>query len=138
MGLFIVQFLLVAYQLSFVMDAGRPESNARASRVPDTMALGHLLLAAVATGVWLGWRTFGDRAWAWTAFGAALLVALIGFAISQRAMAKPAVLSTSIDRDPADIRTAESRIPEGAQILLGLISVVLVVLVLLVALGVFS
>lgn len=138
MGLFVVQFLLVAYQLSFVMDAGRPESNARASRVPDGMALGHLLLAGVATGLWLGWKTFGDRGWAWTAFAVAVLVALIGFGISQRAMLEPPEVSTATDRDPADVRTAESRIPEIAQIVLGLISVALAVLTFLVALGVFS
>lgn len=138
MGLFLVQCLFVAYQLSFVMDAGRPQSTARASRVPDGMALGHLFLTVLATGLWLGWRTYGERGWAWVGFAAALLAAALGAVIAQRSMAMPPEVSASSDRDPADLRTAESRIPEIAVVLIGVISVVLVVLTFLVALGVFN
>lgn len=138
MGLFVVQCLLVAYQLSFVMDAGRPESNARASRIPDGMALGHLFFTVLATGVWLGWKTFGDRGFAWVAFALALLAAAIGAVIAERSMAMPAEIDAPSDRDPADLRTAESRIPDIALLVGGVIHIVLVVLTFLVALGVFS
>jgi len=137
MGLFVVQLLLVAYQFTFVADAGRADSNARATRIPDSWAIGHLLLSSAATLLWLGWRIFGDRAWAWTAFGVLVIAAAIGGLIAQRALGMPSELAGT-SSDPADLRTAESRVPEVAAKLLVLVTVVLVVLVLLVAVGVFN
>lgn len=137
MGLFVVQLLLIAYQLTFVLDAGRADSNARASRIPDGAVVGHLMLTIGAAALWFGWRIYGDRAWAWTSFGVLVVAAAIGTVIAQRSLTMPPVVQGPSE-DPADLRTAESRIPEISQVLLGGITLVLLVFTLLVAAGVFS
>lgn len=135
-GLFVVQLLLVIYQFTFLGDAGRVESNARATRIPDIAVISQMVMSFCGLGLWFGWRVFEVRAWAWVTFAVILIAAIHGTVIAQRALREPPVIEGGAE-DPADLRTAEGRIPEISQYLLGAATWVLVILVLLVAAGVF-
>ena len=136
MGLFLVQILLVIYQFTYTTDAGRPESNARATRLSPELVVGHLLLSILAALLWAGWKGYGNDAFAWATFGVLVVAAALGTLIAMRSMLFPAYVTVDSD-DPADSLTAESRIPTIAQILLGLMTLVLLVFTLLTAIGVF-
>lgn len=137
MGLFLVQLLLVVYQFTYVVDADRPESNARATRLTPGVVIGHLLLSILAALLWIGWKAYGDTAFAWATFAALVLAALLGTTIAQRSLLEPAEVDGP-SPDPADHLTAESRIPVVSQVLLGAMTLVLVVFVFLVAVGVWG
>jgi len=136
MGLFLVQMLLVVYQFTYTTDAGRPESNARATRLTPGLVVGHLLLSFLAVLLWIGWKAYGNTSFAWATFIVVALAALLGTQIVRRALLSPAEVPAS-SSDPADRLTAESRIPAISHVVLGLITLVLLVFTLLSALGMF-
>lgn len=136
MGLFLVQILLVVYQFTYTTDAGRPDSNARATRLPPLLVLGHVLLSIVAALLWMGWKAYANDGFAWATFIVAAVAGLLGALIMQRAMFSPAQVD-SASGDPADALTVESRIPPISMVLLSVITVALLVFTLLTAVGVF-
>jgi len=136
MGLFLVQILLVVYQFTYIADAGRPDSNARATRLSPGLVVAHLLLSIAAALLWMGWKGYGDTGFAWATFIVLAVAALLGTTMVQRSLFSPAEVPTS-SSDPADRLTAESRIPAISHILLGLMTLVLLVFTFLTAVGVF-
>lgn len=135
MGLFLVQLLLVVYQFTYLVDAGRPESNARATRLGPGIVMGQLWLSVLAALLWVGWKAYGHSAYAWATFAALVLAVLLGTRIAQHSLRTPAEIE-STSPDPADRLTAESRLPVVSQLALGGTMIVLTVLVFFVAIGV--
>ena len=135
MGLLIVQLLGGAYQLTFVLGAGQKLSNARATRLPDFVVVGHLTAALTATALWVVWMATHEDVFAW----ATLAVLLVTSAGGLFMFARTARQDSVVDRpavDPADVRVAEKQIPATALAVHGLGAVVLLACVLLEALGV--
>lgn len=154
MGLFLVQILLVIYQFTYTTDAGRPESNARATRLGPAVVVGHLLLSITAALLWMGWKAFGNDGFAWATFIVLAVAALLGTLMVRHSMFSPAHITPpssgpsgaggasgetlpAVVVDPADTLTAESRIPVISHVLLGLFTLTLLVFTLLTAVGVF-
>lgn len=117
-GLLVVQLLLGGYLLSFVLSAGAPWSNARASRIPDPIVFGHLLAALAATVLWVIHVTTGERGFAWAR-------TLRG----GRRIGPPT-------GDPAEARVAEKQTPPIAIGLHGLFAALLLLTTALVAAGI--
>lgn len=138
MGLLVVQLILGGYQFSFVADAGRPESSARASRLPDLAVFGHIVTGIATTLVWIVWLSTDQRAIPWIAVGTLALGASVGLFMARRTIGKPTIVSADAVRYPdrADVVAAEKRIPGVAMALHGTVATLMFVLVLLVALGV--
>lgn len=138
MGLLIVQLIIGGYQFSFVADAGRAESSARASRLPDPAVFGHMLTGIVSTLVWIVWLSTQQQVIPWIAVGTLALGGAIGLFMASRTLGKPTIVSADAVRFPdrADVVAAEKRIPTAAIALHGLIATLLFVFALLVALGV--
>lgn len=137
MGLFVVQLLLVVYQFSFTVEAGRPESNARATRLGPGVLMGHLMLSVLAALLWIGWKAYGNHSYAWAAFVAVLLAGGLQAVIAQRSV----LADSQVDgpsADPADHVAAETRTPTLAEVVLGAMTAALVVLTFFVAIGVFG
>jgi len=135
MGALIVQLLLGGYQFSFTTGAGRPESDARASRLPSPVIFGHMLLAIVIALLWAGQMASDSRAMAWVVFGLLVGSVASGLAMFLRTARRSAWIGGR-SRNPADHRVAEKQIPVPSLAVHGLVALSLVVGVLLVALGV--
>lgn len=136
MGLLLVQALLGMYLFSFTDDAGRPESNARRTRLPHPLLFIHPIIGGVGIVVWVVWLTQGNEALPWVTLGILLLGASIGGLLGLKTLQKapdPAAVSPD---DPAEARLAEKRIPFPARALHSLIALTLIVCVLIVAIDV--
>ncbi|MFT4085216.1 MAG: hypothetical protein QM638_21755 [Nocardioides sp.] len=129
MGLFAIQLLLLLYQFTFLADAGHADRLAPATRIPGGMVLGQLTTSVLGMALWLGYRVYGDEAWAWCALATTAITAVIGLSMDRRTRGASPVINGEL--------TAESRIPDIAQGLLVVVTLALFVLVLLVAAGVF-
>lgn len=138
MGLLVVQLILGGYQFSIVSDAGREESTARATRLPDAAVFGHLLTGIVSTILWVVWLSTQEHAVSWIAVGTLAAGGAIGAFMFSRTAGKPAIVSTDAVRYPdrADVIAAEKRIPGISIALHGMIATLIIVCALLVALGV--
>lgn len=134
MGLFLVQLLLVVYQFTYLVDAGRPESNARATRLGPGMVMGQLWLSVLAALLWVGWKAYGNPGFPWATFVALVLAVILGTRIAQQSLRAPAEIESN-SPDPADRLTAESRLPVVSQLALGATMLALTVLVFFVAIG---
>lgn len=139
-GLLFVQFLLGAYHFSFTVGVDRPESNARASRLPGGVVFTHLSVAIVAAILWFGYEGSHWRPIAWSAFGAFAVGASLGIYMMLRTVGQPATLAETQggQAEAANLMVAEKQIPGISITLHLLIGVALAVLSLLIAAGVFA
>ncbi len=140
-GLFVVQALVGGYMFSFILGAGQRSSNARATRIPDLVAVAHPLLAVVTAAAWLVHLATGDDGFAWVTFALLLLTASGGLVMTAKTMSgKPYVdrprQGVLVPGDPAEIRVAEKQIPRAAIVVHGITFLLLLAGTFLVALGV--
>lgn len=137
-GLLFIQFLLGAYHFSFTMGVGRPESNARATRLPPSVVFAHLMIAVLAAGLWLTYEGSHWRPMAWSGFASLAVGASLGAYMGLRTVGQPATLpeTQGVQVEAANLVVAEKQIPTISIALHAVIAVVLVVFSLLVSLGV--
>jgi hypothetical protein len=135
LAFFIVQLLVGAYMFTFVLGAGQLNSNARATRIPDPIAVVHPLAAGGTFLLWVIYLLTDERAFAWATFVALLLTASGGAVMALKTLRGRPVVNRPA-ADPADVRVAEKQIPKAAIVLHGLTFLVLLAGTLLVALGV--
>ena len=142
LALLIIQLLGGAYLFTFTTNAGRPESNARATRLSSPILAFHALAAGSAVVSWLGWMGTGEVAAAWATFVILLLAAGGGTLMTLKTVAKPSVLEPD-ERpggerpsvtDPADVLVAEKQMPLAVILMHGVIAAALIGSVLYVAL----
>ena len=135
LAFFVVQLLVGAYMFTFVLGAGQLNSNARATRIPDPIAVVHPLAAGGTLLLWVVYLVTDERVFAWATFVALLLTASGGAVMALRTVRG----GPTVDRpaaDPAEVRVAEKQIPRAAIVLHGLTFLLLLAGTLLVALGV--
>jgi len=139
-GLLVVQFLLGAYHFSFAVGVSRPESIARATRLPSGTVFSHLAMAVTGAILWLGYEGSHAKGVAWAAFGAFAVGAALGIFMMLRTVGKPMTLpeTQGPEAEAANLVVAEKQIPPISIALHFTIGIVLVVVSALVAAGVFS
>jgi len=144
-GLFVVQVLVGGYMFSYVLGAGQKSSNARATRIPDPVAVAHPLAAGVTVVSWLIHLASGERAFAWICVGLLLATAAGGLFMAFRTFTggptvdRPGRRQGVLDPgDPAEIRVAEKQIPTPVIVLHGATFLLLLVGTALVASGVLD
>lgn len=138
LGLLIVQLLLGGYQFSYTTGAGRPDSVARATRLPSPAVFGHMFLAVMALIVWIVFFVTDERPVAWITFGVLVVGASLGLLMASRTLGRPTRLPVGPGEypDPADVTVAEQLIPRPVMALHGLAATGLLICTLLVGLGV--
>jgi hypothetical protein len=135
LAVFILQLFVGAYMYSFVLGAGQKNSNARATRIPDPVAVVHPLAAGGTFLLWILYLVTDERGFAWATFALLLATAGGGAIMSLKTFTG----GPTVDRpaaDPADVRVAEKQIPKVMILMHGLTFVLLAIGTLLVALGV--
>jgi manganese efflux pump family protein len=124
------------YMFTYTLDAGMPESGARATRLPAPVLLLHPVFGLSAVAVWLAYMATDGAPLPWVTFGllacGGLLGAVLGL-LTVRPAPDPLEVSP---HDPGAAQLAEKRIPDLAIALHGTLAVLILVCVLLVALGV--
>lgn len=138
MGLLVVQVVLGGYQLSIVADAGRRESTARATRLPNPAVFGHLVTGVLGTILWIVWLATNEHAITWITLVVLVAGGGLGLFMFARTAGRTTITSTDAVRYPdrADVVAAEKRIPGISLAFHGLLATLLLVFALLVALGV--
>jgi hypothetical protein len=138
MGLLIVQLILGGYQFSIASGAGRPESVARATRLPAPLVFGHVSLAVLAVVIWIAYLGTHARTAAWIAFGVLACGASLGLVMALRTIGRSLRVPVAPGQYPedADVTVAEELIPRPAMVLHGLAATGLVLCTFLVAIGV--
>jgi hypothetical protein len=138
MGLLLVQLILGGYQFSIVSGAGRPESVARATRLPTPVIFGHATFAVLAVVIWIAYLGTHSRTVAWIAFAVLACGASLGIVMLLRTVGRPLRLPVSAGSYPedADVTVAEELIPRPAMVLHGLAATGLLLCTFLVAIGV--
>jgi len=130
LGAWIVQILGGAYLWSFTTGVNRPESNARATRLPRSLLFVHPLLGVVGLFVWIAFLASDEPVLAWVAFAGLLVGGGIGSFLAFRTF-------QDRPRGPVgspDVRRAEHQMPVPAIGLHGFLAVVTVLAVLVAAL----
>lgn len=133
LALWIITALAGAYLWVFASAAGRPESNARASRIPRWILFVHPALALGGLGIWAVHTAYGGAWLAWAAFVDLVLVAVLGDVMAIRTFKKrrdPALVTTAPGRDPAEVRRVEDQMPTIAILTHGVLGVGLIAAVL--------
>jgi len=117
-------------------DAGVPESNARATRLPEPILLLHPVFGVSAIAVWLAYMLTDGEPLPWVTLGLLVAGALLGAFLGLQTM-RPAPDPVAVSpRDPAAARLAEKRIPPIAILAHGGLALLILLCVLLAALGV--
>jgi hypothetical protein len=133
LGIWIVTAAGGAYLWSFTTGVGRPESNARASRLPPSLLFFHPLLALAGLAVWIAYVVRDYDVLPWIAFADLVVVATLGDILLVR------TLRGRREQEPAavgaDRRLAERQIPRVALVVHGVLAVTTMVCVLVVALS---
>lgn len=139
-GLLLIQLLLGAYQFSIAGEAGRPESVARATRLPTGTVFAHLVIAVVAVILWLVFEGTAWRGVAWATFALLVIGASLGGFMGLRTVGQPSTVpeTQGVQPEAANLIVAEKQIPTVSIALHGTVGVALVVFSLLVSLGVSS
>ena len=137
MGALVVQVLGGLYLISYTLDAGTPEGDARRTRLPDPVLFVHPILGGVSVVVWIAWLASGGEPLPWVVpLGTLLVGAALGAFMGVRTR-QPAPDPVEVSpHDPAAARLAEKRIPHVAILAHGGLALLIIVCVLLVALGV--
>ncbi|WP_435771141.1 hypothetical protein [Nocardioides sp. SYSU DS0651] len=136
MFLLVVQVLVGMYLYSFVLGAGQKNSNARATRIPDLVAVLHPAAAGSTVVLWILYLVSGETGFAWATLGVIVATAALGGFMSLKALTGRATVDDRPAAEPADVRVAEKQIPGLVARFHGLTFAVMAVLILLVALGV--
>lgn len=117
-------FHLLAVWLS---NGGLRRQGTKVTRFPAMLVLGHPTLAFVALVAWVAFLVSGWDVYAWSAFGALVVVVLLGFTMLTRWLA---------GHGGKHARGAEQEFPQVAVLAHGVVAIVTFVLVLLSALSV--
>jgi drug/metabolite transporter (DMT)-like permease len=145
LGIWIVTILGGAYLWSFTTGINRPESNARATRLPRSLLFIHPLLALTGLVLWIGYVVSDEPPFAWSALAVLLVGGGIGSFLAHRTLrdrpraplAAAAVTeppSTPQEALAANDRRAEHQMPVPAIVLHGVLAVGTIVAVLVAAL----
>lgn len=137
-GLLFVQVLLGLYQFSIAGNAGRPESVARATRLPTPTLFVHVMVAVIAVILWLVVEGTGWRGVAWATFATLVVGASIGSFMGLRTVGRPTTVAETqgMQAEAASLIVAEKQIPGVSIALHWTIGLAAVVCSLLVCLGV--
>ena len=129
-GTWVATAFIGAYMWSFTADSGRPESNARATRLSPLMLFVHPLLGLTGFTAWLAFVYSDIPELAWVALGFLLLGAVIGDVLTVRTVRGGDEASAVPGQAVADRTYAESRIPRIAIMTHGVLALSTIGLVL--------
>ncbi|MFG2005590.1 hypothetical protein ACGFNU_41225 [Spirillospora sp. NPDC048911] len=105
-------------------NGGLRRQATKVTRFPLLVVVGHPLVAIAGLVVWIAYLGTGEAGYAWTAFGALLVVVFQGFLLFTRWL---------VGRGGRHARGAEQAFPAAAVLVHGIVAVVTVVLVFLTA-----
>ncbi len=135
-GTWVATALVGAYMWTLTADAGRPESNARATRLPSLLLFLHPLVGLSGFASWLAYVYSDASRLAWVALGFLLVGALIGDVLVVRTLRRSRETHRTVaGQDIADRTYAEDRIPRAAIAAHGALALTTIALVLAVALS---
>ena len=136
LGLLLVQAGGGLYMFVRAADAGVPESNARATRLPEPILLLHPTFGISALAVWLAYMRTDGEPLPWVTFGLLVVGSLLGAYLGLRTLEPAPDPVVASPGDPAAARLAEKRIPLIAILAHGGLALLILLCVLLAALGV--
>lgn len=134
--LLVIQVVGGVYMFVRAADAGVPESNARATRLPEPVLLLHPVFGFAAIAVWGAYMLIGGDPLPWVTLGLLAAGSLLGAYLGLETMRPAPDPVAASPGDPAAARLAEKRIPLLAILLHGGLAGLILLCVLLVALGV--
>lgn len=111
----------------WLSDGGPRRQGTKVTRFPAVLVLGHPTLALAALAIWVVFVLTASSVYAWSAFGALVLVALLGFILLTRWLT---------GEGGKHARDAEEGFPAAAVVVHGVVATLTFVLVLLTAIRV--
>ncbi|MCW2945752.1 MAG: hypothetical protein JWR24_2469 [Actinoallomurus sp.] len=116
------------YRLTgWLSNGGLRQQGTKVTRFPVVLVVGHPTLAVLALATWVAFLLTARSVYAWSAFGALVLVALLGFTMFTRWLT---------GQGGKHARDAEQGFPVVAVVVHGVVAVLTFVLVLLTAITV--
>lgn len=114
---------IVGLQLMWrsLASGGLTRQPTKVTRFPATLTIGHMLLGVAGLAAWVCYLLTTDAAYAWSAFAALVVVALLGFAMLTRWL---------VGRGGRHARGAEQDVPMAAVVAHGGVAIMTFVLVL--------